>query len=76
MLDAFLEVMTSNEEGTKLALTQNVHEFREKIRDRLEISEMKADMEIIKKRLFNPRETDFKIQGVKGETHRGGGDNR
>lgn len=80
VFEAFMEVMTSKETGTILALTQNTYEFRDKIRLQKELAVMKEDMDAIKRRLFDePRETDFKTQEVPGaseqpgEKHRAGG---
>jgi transcriptional regulator with XRE-family HTH domain len=75
VLEAFVEVMTSNHEGVKLALTQNTYMFQETVRNAKEIEELKRDMNIIKKRLLNPREDDFKTQELKGEKKQGGGGN-
>jgi hypothetical protein len=80
VFEAFVEVMTSKENGTILALTQNTYEFRDKIRLQKELAVMKEDMDAIKRRLFDePRETDFKTQEAPGasehpgEKHRAGG---
>jgi hypothetical protein len=76
VFEAFMEVMTSDVAGTKLALTQNTYEFRDKVRLHKEIAEMKDDMAAIKRRLFaEPREDDFKTQEAVGEKHRAGGEN-
>jgi hypothetical protein len=74
VFEAFMEVMTSKEEGTILALTQNTYEFRDKVRLQKELATMKKDMDAIKRRLFDePRETDFKTQESSGarEQHPG-----
>jgi len=76
-----MEVMTSEEPGTILALTQNTYEFRDKIRLQKELANMKEDMDAIKRRLFDePRETDLKTAGSQGVSrqpenkHRVGGE--
>lgn len=75
VIEAFMEVMTSDVAGTKLALTQNTYEFRDKVRLHKEIAEIKDDMAAIKRRLFaEPREDDFKTQEAVGEKHRVGGE--
>lgn len=69
VFEAFMEVMTSKEQGTILALTQNTYEFRDKVRLQKEMANIKKDMEAIKRRLFDePREADFKTQGPPGES--------
>lgn len=69
VFEAFMEVMTSEEKGTVLALTQNTYEFRDKVRLQKEMANMKKDMDAIKRRLFDePREADFKTQGTPGES--------
>jgi hypothetical protein len=76
VLDAFIEVMSSDEYGTKLALKQNVMEFRDKVRIMKEFGEMRSDLDAIKRRILDPIETDFKTQGRKrASTNREGGEN-
>jgi len=76
ILNAAIEVLKSNERGTVLALTQNVYEFRDKVRDRRVIAELKNDMDTIKRRLFNDvREADFKTAESQGEKKKAGGVN-
>jgi len=64
IFDAFMEVMTSEETGTKTALIQNTLEFRDAIRNKKEIAEMKRDMDIIKKRIFGEADKDLKTEGL------------
>jgi DICT domain-containing protein len=71
--EAFIEVMTSDHDGVRLALTQNTYMFQEAVRNKKEVAELKADIEIIKKRLLSTQETDFKTQGAKRGKHRAGG---
>ncbi len=66
IFEAFMEVMTSNDRDTKLALTQNVFTFQRTVRNGEEISALKQDMDVIKKRLLEPMETDFKTQKRSG----------
>ncbi len=74
--DAFTEVMSSNDEDTKLALTQNVFTFQKTVRFGKEIAEIKRDMDAIKRRLFtDPREDDFKTLESPGEKIKAGGGN-
>lgn len=88
VLAAATEVLTSGIEGTVLALTQNIYEFREKVRLHKEkegfdkekaalqekIAGLEQDMAAIKRRLFaDPREDDFKTQEQqRGEQRMGG----
>jgi len=73
VFEAFMEVMTSEEPGTILALTQNTYEFRDKIRLQKELANMKEDMDAIKRRLFDePRETDLKTAGSQGVSRQPG----
>lgn len=79
IIDAVIEVMTSEDEDTKLALLQNAFTFQKTVRNGKEIAELKADMEIIKKRLLGAADTDFKTLEAPGasehpgEKHRAGG---
>jgi hypothetical protein len=80
VIDAVIEVMLSDDEGVKLALSQNAFTFQQSVRWKREVDELRNDMEIIKKRLLDPREADFKTQGTPGEDqhlgkHRVGGKN-
>lgn len=79
VIDAVIEVMLSNDEGTKLALSQNAFTFQQSVRRRKEIDELRNDIEIIKKRLLDPQQTDFKTMGPEGgeqhlDKHRAGGE--
>jgi len=65
VLDAFMEIMTSDHEGVKLALTQNIFMFQETVRGAKKISKLEKDIEEIK-RVISPREDDFKTQGELG----------
>lgn len=76
--EAFMEVMLSSDEGTKLALSQNVFTFQKTVRNELKVLKLESDIEDIKKAL-KTRETDFKTQGTPGasehpgEKHHAGG---
>ena len=78
ILEAFLEVITSDNEGMKLALTQNTLMFQQAVRDGQKVARLESDIEDIKK-VLRTRETDFKTQGAPGasehpgEKHRAGG---
>lgn len=74
IVEAVIEVMTSNDTDTKLALSQNVFTFQRTVRNEKEITELKKDMAAIKRRLFaDPREDDFKTQEQqRGEQRMGG----
>jgi transcriptional regulator with XRE-family HTH domain len=61
VIDAVNEVMSSDDVGTKLALAQNAFTFLKTVRNGKEIEELRRDMDIIKRRLMEPREDDFKI---------------
>jgi len=63
VVNAVIEVMLSDDEGTKLALAQNAFTFQQSVRRKREIEELRNDIEIIKKRLLGPLEADFKTQG-------------
>jgi transcriptional regulator with XRE-family HTH domain len=66
IVEAFIEVMNSDEPGIKYALIQNTLEFRNAVRNKKEIAEMRRDLDVIKRRLLNSLETDFKNQGQTG----------
>lgn len=78
ILEAFLEVITSDNEGMKLALTQNTLMFQQAVRDGQKVAKLESDIEDIKK-VLRTRETDFKTQEAPGasehpgEKHRAGG---
>jgi len=72
VVDAVVEVMTSNNEVFKIALTQNAFAFQQSVRGEQKISKLENDIAEIR-RLLSPREDDFKIQELKGETKAGGG---
>jgi len=79
VIDAVIEVMLSSDEGTKLALSQNAFTFQQTVRRKKEIEELRNDIEIIKKRLLEPQETDFKTTEPEGreqhlDKHRVGGE--
>lgn len=72
VINAVIEVMTSDDEGTKLALAQNAFTFQRTVRNGKEIAQLKSDIEAIKRRLMpneQPREDDFKNTGIKRENH-------
>ncbi|NLT22568.1 MAG: helix-turn-helix transcriptional regulator [Syntrophorhabdus sp.] len=69
--DAFMEVMLSNDEGTKLALTQNIFTFQRTVRSELKVSKLESDIEDIK-RALKSRDTDFKTQESPGESRQPG----
>ncbi len=78
VVDAVLEVMLSDDEGTKLALSQNAFTFQQTVRRKREIEELRNDIEVIKRRLIGSQESDFKTSGIPGEDqhlvkHRGAG---
>lgn len=49
VVDAVIEVMTSDYSGVKMALSQNALMFQEMVRNKKEIGELKRDMESFKK---------------------------
>ena len=63
---AFNDVMTSDHEGVKLALTQNTFMFQETVANAKKVAKLEYDIKEIK-RVLNQRETDFKTQGLKRE---------
>lgn len=67
LLDAFIEVMTSDNKGMKLALSQNTLMFLQAVRDGQKVAKLESDIEDIKK-VLKTRETDFKTQGTPGES--------
>ena len=69
VIDAVIEVMLSDDQDTKLALSQNAFTFQRTVRNGREIAELRRDMDIIKKRLLSQdeaRETDFETPGPQG----------
>lgn len=76
LVDAFIEVMTSNNEGMKLALSQNTLMFRQAVRDAERVSKLETDIEDIKKALWRIRDTDFKTQEPQGAIEHPGEENR
>ncbi len=76
LVDAFIEVMTSNNEGMKLALSQNTLMFRQAVRDAERVSKLETDIESIKKTLWRIRDTDFKTQEPQGGSEHPGEENR
>jgi len=72
VFDAFIEVMTSDHEGVKLALTQNTYMFQETVRSVKKVSKLENDIKEIK-RVLGTREDDFKTLGSQGEKKQGGG---
>lgn len=71
IMRAVAEVLSSDDEGTKLALIQNALTFQKTVRSTEKIARLEADIEAIKRhfapREAEPRETDFKTLGSKGE---------
>gem|GEM_PF-985827 len=80
VVDAVIEIMASDDEGTKLALSQNAFTFLKTIRQNKEIEELKNDMEVIKKRILGEEDKDFKTSESARESqqqekkHRVGGE--
>ena len=78
VVDAVVEVMTSDHAGVKLALTQNALMFQEMVRNAKKVEKLEKRVEELEK-TDKPRETDFKTSGASGEsqqqekTHRAGG---
>lgn len=79
VVDAVVEVMTSDHAGVKLALTQNALMFQEMVRNAKKVEKLEKRVEELEK-TDKPRETDFKTSGAAGEsqqqekTHRAGGE--
>lgn len=64
VMDAVMEVMTSDHSGVKLALTQNALIFQEMVRNANKLSKLEDRIEKIE-RQRSPREDDFKTQETK-----------
>jgi len=72
VIDAVIEVMTSDNEIFKTALTQNAFAFQLSVRSEKKVSKLENDIKEIK-RVLGTREDDFKTLGPQGEKKQGGG---
>lgn len=71
VVDAVVEVLTSDHAGVKLALTQNVLMFQEMVRNAKKLDKLERRLEEVEKTRF-PRETDFSTQEAIGGERMGG----
>jgi transcriptional regulator with XRE-family HTH domain len=82
VLEAFIDVMTSDDDDAKGSLTRNVYTFQRTVHNerelsslRTEVSELRNDMEEIKRRLYKTPETDFKTGPKRARKNNEGGEN-